>query len=147
MADNASTARRLYELWNERNFDEMASMAAEDGQLEVVGTGDVFHGAEGSRAYSEAWAAGFPDGRITIDNLIAAGDCVVAEFTGRGTHTGTFVTSAGEIPATGRTVTIKLCDVLEFRDGKVYRQRTYFDSGSIMAQLGLAAPQQQATTT
>lgn len=146
MADNLSTARRLYELWNERNFDEVASMAADDGQLEVVGTGDVFHGPDGSRVYSEVWAAGFPDGRITIDNLIAAGDWVVVEFTGRGTHTGTFVTSAGEIPATGRSVTIKLCDVLEFRDGKVYRQRTYFDSGSMMAQLGLAAPQQQATT-
>jgi predicted ester cyclase len=62
---------------------------------------------------------------------------VVVEFTGRGTHTGALVTSAGSIPATGRSVTLKLCDILEFTDGKIRRQRTYFDSGSLMAQLGL----------
>jgi predicted ester cyclase len=78
---------------------------------------------------------------ITIDNLIASGDVVVVEFTGRGTHTGPLVTSMGEIPATGRSLTLKLCDVVEFKDGKVASQRTYFDTGSMMAQLGLGAGQ------
>jgi hypothetical protein len=35
--------------------------------------------------------------------------------------------------------------VLEFKDGKVYRQRTYFDTGSMMAQLGLLAGQTAST--
>ena len=53
--------------------------------------------------------------------------------------TETLSTGMGDIPATGRSVTLQLCDVMEFKDGKVYRQRTYFDTGSMMAQLGLAA--------
>jgi predicted ester cyclase len=54
-------------------------------------------------------------------------------------------TSMGAIPATGRSVTLKLCDVLELSGGKIKSHRSYFDTGSMMAQLGLAA--EQAATT
>jgi steroid delta-isomerase-like uncharacterized protein len=146
MADNIALARRLYEGWNERKFDELADAIAPDGKIVVVGTGDVFEGPDGSRQYNRSWADGFPDGKVTIDNIFASGDCVVVEFTGRGTHTGTLATSMGQIPATGRSLTLKLCDVVEFKDGKVATQRTYFDSGSMMAQLGITA-EQIATAT
>jgi steroid delta-isomerase-like uncharacterized protein len=139
MADNADLARRLHEAWNERNFDEMADAAAPDATITIVGSGDTFEGADGSRSYNTMWADGFPDGKVTVDRVIASGDYVVVEFTGRGTHTGTLVTSMGDIPATGRSLTLQLCDVMEFKDGKVQSQTTYFDSGSMMAQLGITA--------
>jgi steroid delta-isomerase-like uncharacterized protein len=141
MADNADLARRLHEAWNERDFDEIADATAPDATITIVGSGDTFRGVDGSRDYNRMWADGFPDGRVTIDRVIASGDHVVVEFTGRGTHTGTLVTSMGEIPATGRSLTLQLCDVMEFQDGKVRSQRTYFDTGSMMAQLGLGAGQ------
>jgi steroid delta-isomerase-like uncharacterized protein len=141
MADNADLARRLHEAWNERNFDEIAEATAPDAILTIVGSGDTFEGPEGSRAYNQMWAEGFPDGAVTVDRVIASGDHAVVEFTGRGTHTGNLVTSMGEIPATGRSLTLQLCDVMEFKDGKVQSQRTYFDTGSMMAQLGLGAEQ------
>jgi steroid delta-isomerase-like uncharacterized protein len=141
MADNADLARRLYEAWNERNFDEIAEGTASDATITLVGSGDTFEGPEGSREYNRMWADGFPDGKVTIDRVIASGDHVVVEFTGRGTHTGTLVTSMGDIPATGRSLTLQLCDVMEFKDGKVQSQRSYFDTGSMMAQLGLGAEQ------
>lgn len=145
MADNLTLARTLYEGWNERRFDDIAETVSPDGKIVVVGTGDEFVGPEGARLYNQQWYDGFPDGHITIDNMIAAGDTVVVEFTGRGTHTGPLATSMGEIAATGRSLTLKLCDVLEFRDGKITAQRSYFDTGSMMAQLGLL-PEQQATS-
>jgi steroid delta-isomerase-like uncharacterized protein len=141
MADNASLARRIHEAWNERNFDEIAAATATEATITIVGSGDTFKGGEGSRAYNKMWADGFPDGKVTVDRVIDSGDYVVVEFTGRGTHTGTLVTSMGEIPATGRSLTLQLCDVMEFKDGKVQNQRTYFDTGSMMAQLGLASAQ------
>ena len=141
MADNADLARRLHEAWNERNFDEMAEATAPDATITIVGSGDTFEGADGSRAYNTMWADGFPDGKVTVDRVIASGDYAVVEFTGRGTHTGTLVTSMGDIPATGKSLTLQLCDVMEFKDGKVQSQTTYFDSGSMMAQLGITAEQ------
>ena len=141
MADNADLALRLHEAWNERNFDEMAEATSPDATITIVGSGDTFEGIEGSRAYNTMWADGFPDGTVTVDRVIASGDYAVVELTGRGTHTGTLVTSMGDIPATGRSMTLQLCDVMEFKDGKVQSQKTYFDTGSMMAQLGLTADQ------
>ena len=141
MASNAQLARRLHEAWNDRDFDEIAEATAPDATLMIVGSGDTYEGPDGTHAYNRMWADGFPDGQVTVDRVIESGDHVVVEFTGRGTHTGTLKTGMGEIPATGRSVTLQLCDVMEFKNGKVQSQRTYFDTGSLMAQLGLAAQQ------
>jgi steroid delta-isomerase-like uncharacterized protein len=145
MADNASLVRSIHEAWNDRNFDAIAEATAPDAVLTIVGSGDTYEGTEGARKFSAMWADGFPDGRVTVDRVIAAGDDVAVEYTGRGTHTGTLSTSMGDIAATGRSVTLQLCDMIEMRGGKVYRQRTYFDSGSMMAQLGLMAEQTAST--
>jgi predicted ester cyclase len=141
MADNVTLARSLYEAWNDRNFDRAAASVTPDAKITIIGSGDTFEGPEGIRKYDLMWAEAFPDGQITIDRVIAQGDHVVVEFTGRGTHTGTLVTPAGSIAATGRSVTLQLCDVLEISDGLVSSQRTYFDAGSLMAQLGLTVEQ------
>jgi predicted ester cyclase len=91
------------------------------------------------------WADAFPDGRITVDRVVEDDPFVVVEFTGHGTHTGPLTTAAGSIPATGRSVTLHLCDVLEFREGKAFSQHHYLDTGAMMAQLGLATEQTAAT--
>ena len=92
------------------------------------------------------WAGGFPDGRVEIENVIDGGNKVVVEHTGRGTQTGTLRTPMGEFDATGRSVTLKLADVWTFApDGTPTQMRTYFDSASMMAQLGLA-PQMAGAT-
>ena len=146
MADNETLARELYEAWNNRDWQASIDAMASGGTVTVMGTGETFEGADGVQHYNTMWADAFPDGRITIDHVCSAGDCVVVEFTGRGTHTGTLTTSMGSIPATGRSVTLHFCDVLEFSDGKVKQQRNYFDTGSLMAQLGVMAGQTATTT-
>lgn len=145
MTDNADLARSIYEAFNERNFDEIAEATAPDGVITIVGSGDTFQGVEGSRKYNEMWANGFPDGMVTLDRVLASGDHVVVEYTGHGTHTGTLATSMGDLPATGRSVTLQFCDVLEFENGLVRSQRSYFDTGSMMIQLGLGAEQAAST--
>jgi steroid delta-isomerase-like uncharacterized protein len=145
MADNVSLARSLYEAFNERDFDKLADCMTRDSTITIVGSGDTFQGPGGARKYNMMWAEAFPDGKITIDNIVSTGDYVIVEFTGRGTHTGTLTGPAGSIPATGRAVTLKLCDVLEVSQGLVSAQRTYFDSASLMSQLGIGAD--RAATT
>ena len=85
------------------------------------------------------WAYAFPDGRIEVDHMIAAGDFVVVEYVGRGTHAGPLRGSGRTVSPTGRSITLDICDVLEIRDGMIRSARSYFDSGSLMMQLGLMA--------
>jgi steroid delta-isomerase-like uncharacterized protein len=135
--DNVDIARKLYEHWNAREFDRVAELIAEDGEIVLVGSGTHFRGQDGSLEFSRMWADGFPDGKVPIARTVASGDTVVVECTGTGTHTGTLRGPAGEIPATGRSVTLQLCDVHDIRDGKIQRVGSYFDSASLLQQLGV----------
>ena len=144
MTDNITLVRDAYEAWNERDFDRQMAAMAPDITITMMGTGEVLQGVEGGRQYATGWADAFPDGQITLDTVAGGADTVVVEFTGRGTHTGTLVTSMGSIPPTGRSVTLHFCDVLTMADGKIKSQNTYLDTGSLMAQLGLASQQPAA---
>lgn len=136
-SDTISIARRLYEDWNERDFDHLAGLLAEDGEILLVGSGTSFRGPEGARQFAQMWANGFPDGRVTVDKVAASGNQVTIEHTGRGRHTGTLQSPAGEIPATGKSVTLQLCDVFTIEEGKITSLRSYFDSASLLTQLGV----------
>lgn len=137
MEDKAAIARRFYESWNRREFDEGAALVTEDCDILLVGSGARFRGPDGARQLDHMWADGFPDGKVTVDRIITGGDCCVVELTGRGTHTGTLKAPGGDIPATGRSVTLQLCDVLEFRGDKIASMHSYLDSASLLSQLGV----------
>jgi ketosteroid isomerase-like protein len=135
--DNVRIARSVYDYFNERQLDKMAGLMAAEGEIVLMGSDIRFRGPSGSIEFSRMWTDGFPDGRATIDNVVASGDHVVVQYTGKGTHTGALRTPAGEIPGTGRSITLDFCDVLEIRDGKVHLHQTYFDSASMLMQLGV----------
>ena len=135
--DNATIARAFFEGWNERDFDRPAALVAEDGEIVEVATGESFRGPAGARHEYEKWAAGLPDGRVEINNVIASGNWAVVESTLRGTNTGPFASAAGEIPATGQALEFDFCTVMEIKDGKVVRGRHYHDVATMMRQLGL----------
>lgn len=135
--DNARIARSLYDYWNDRQFDKMAELMAGEGEIVLMGSDTRFRGPSGALEFAQMWADGFPDGRATVENVVASGDHAVVQYTGTGTHTGALRTPAGEIPATGRSVTLDFCDVFEIRDGKIHLEQSYFDSASMLIQLGV----------
>jgi predicted ester cyclase len=102
-----------------------------------MGSDTHFRGPSGAIEFSQMWAEGFPDGRVKIDNVVASGNHVVLQYTGEGTQTGALKSPVGEIPPTGRSITLELCDVHEFRDGKIRSVQSYFDSASMLMQLGV----------
>jgi ketosteroid isomerase-like protein len=146
MADNATLARSLYDAWNDRDFGYAGRLMGEDAQIVVVGSGTTFRGPEGIRQYNMVWTDGFPDATVAIDRIVESGDTVVVEYTGSGTHTGPLLNESGTIAPTGRSLTLQFCDVLRFAGGRLLSQRTYYDTGALMAQLGLI-PASRATTT
>ena len=143
--NNATTARRLYQDWNKRNFDHLAGFYGRDCEIVVVGSGTRFEGLDGAKEYARMWADGFPDGQIKVETVIATEREVVVEFTGTGTHSGTLRAPGGEIQATGRSVTLQVCDVLRFQRGQVKSLHSYFDSAALLMQLGVM-PKTRITT-
>ena len=56
----------------------------------------------------------------------------------RGTHTGSMQTPAGVIPATGKSVGVRTCRIIEIKGDKVKPMRQYYDLMTMRQQLGLA---------
>jgi steroid delta-isomerase-like uncharacterized protein len=134
---SGSVARILYSAYGSRDFEEVAEWIAPDAELTSVATGDRFVGRDGFLQHARGWAAAFPDLRVEIQRVSAGDDSAVIEYTFRGTHTGAMVSAGGFIPPTGCLVELQLCDALEMRDGKVVRIASYFDSATMLRQMGL----------
>ena len=49
MTDNATLARSLYDAFNARDFDRAAALWADKGVITIVGSGQHFHGPNGSK--------------------------------------------------------------------------------------------------
>jgi hypothetical protein len=140
VGQNTSTARSAYDAWNERDFDRFAELF-KSGEIVMVGSGMTLPGMDGARRFAEMWAGGFPDGRVTIENVFEGDGGVAIEYTGTGTQTGVLQTPMGAIEPTGKSIELKLVDTWTFSpDGAPKQMKTYFDTGSLMTQLGVAAP-------
>jgi predicted ester cyclase len=74
---------------------------------------------------------------MTVEDLIAEGDTVVARVVIRGTHRGEYM----GLPATGKQIEFSGFDCLRIVDGKFAEHWGTFDQLSMMQQLGaLPAP-------
>jgi steroid delta-isomerase-like uncharacterized protein len=117
---------------NEYRFDDTLA-TFDHPRYEIIGTGDVYDGADAVAEYYRSSRDAFPDQRNQNTVLHAAEDAVIAEFDLVGTHLG----ELRGIPPTGRSFRCRMCAVFEFeRDGeKIVCERVYFDQGTIARQL------------
>ena len=70
----------------------------------------------------------------TIDRL-EVGDKLVVAFRLLGRHTGTLGTPLGDVPATGKSVTVHGMDILTFSDGRITAITVLSDQLGMLAQL------------
>ena len=61
---------------------------------------------------------------------------MAVEFVASGTHTGPLMTPGGAIPASNNQVTLNVCEVHQWKDGKLSRLVNYQDAMSLMVQVG-----------
>ena len=123
--------REYHDCWNRRDWARMRELLHPQYTY-TGGDGQEQRGPEAGLAVARMFATGIPDGRINITNLRSDGDFVTVEFIGTGTHQGDLM----GIAPTGKKVSIPVCNVIEVRDGKIYREREYMDIATIMIQVG-----------
>ena len=137
--ENFKIVRGMYDAFNKKDFIDGQKLIDDYAQFEIVPLGVKLTGKEGYLQFVNNWANAFPDGLCDVTNISAAEDWAVGEFVGRGTHTGSLMSPEGEIFPTGKSVNVPFCEVIKIKDGKIVSLKEYFDTATMMKQLGILA--------
>ena len=122
---------RDWEIYDELNAPDFVNLSAPPG---------VPSDREGGKLFLGSFFSAFPDARWTVDDMIAEGDRVATKKTFTGTHSG----ALGQIPPTGKEVSLQYVDILRLRDGKIIEHWLVIDQLNFMQQLGVLTNEQGA---
>ncbi|TLZ78120.1 MAG: ester cyclase [Methanobacteriota archaeon] len=131
-ARREAVVREHMESENRHEFDVTLRTFAHP-RYELIATGEVYDGEEAVRSYYAASRAAFPDQRNEVRTLHHADNAVVVEFDLMGTHRGPL----RSIPPTGREFTCRMIALFLFEGERIVCERVYFDSATILGQLGI----------
>ena len=137
VSKNVEAFRAAHQAFNRRDFDAVVNLLTEDFSYEDRPRGVTFTGRTGFREFMQGWVAAFSNATVSEPTYIDGGKIVVAEFVGRGTNDGPL----GPLPATGRPMNVRFCEIMRFNDqGQIVSGAAYYDQLSMMVQLGHAQP-------
>ena len=129
--DNKADVLRGYEEgFHQRNLAVFDELMAPDYVWHIASM--TVQGREPAKQLISGFLTAFPDGRYTIEDMIAEGDRVVVRQTFRGTHQGDFM---GMAP-TGKQVTVTEMEIFRVANGKGVENWTNSDDLGLLQQLG-----------
>jgi ketosteroid isomerase-like protein len=95
-------------------------------------------GREAIAEYLRQLTDGFPDVRYEPQHGHESGNVAIDEGYVVGTHTAPLSLPSGEsVPATGKQIRVRSCDIASVEGGLVTNHRFYFDQMEFLGQLGL----------
>jgi steroid delta-isomerase-like uncharacterized protein len=115
-------------------FDRTLNTFGGQPRYEIMATGQVFDGDDEVMGYYRATRAAFPDQRHDNVRYHLADDTVIVEFDLLGTNLGEFY----GFPPTGKAFRVPVIAVFFFDDDRIVNERIYFDSASLVTQIGRA---------
>ena len=133
MSTPATIHTEIAAAWNKRDYNAMRSLVHRDYSYTGGDGKEIAGGPDVALGVAQMFASAFTDGVLTVKRVYVQGDTAIAEMVGTGTHNGEFM----GIAPTGRQVAITICNVIEMRDGKAYREREYMDMLAMMSQIGV----------
>ena len=124
------------ETFNDHDIDGFAGVLADDVVYRAPG-GISGQGKAACAQFFAGWFGAFPDAHVQVHALHIADEVAVEEGTFTGTHRGALPSPTGDIPPTGRPVTVDYIQVLRFRHGKHTSFNLMYDRLQMLEQLGL----------
>ena len=131
---NKAIVRRLFEeLWNKGNLSLADELLAPNYAHYDPSTPDVGRGPESEKKRATLYRTAFPDLRLTIEDIIAEGETVMARWSCRGTHKG----DLSGIAPTGKQFNISGVTIARLSNGKMAEGWVNWDALGLMQQLGV----------
>ena len=129
--EHKALVRRVFE----RGINERDDAALEEALAKDYVNHDMpapSRGWEGFRQVIGMFRAGFPDMRVTLEDVLADGDKVTTRGFFTGTHEGDFM----GVPASGASIRVSYIDIWRIANGKAVENWVRLDMLSLMQQIG-----------
>jgi predicted ester cyclase len=126
-------ARWFEELWNKKNYKIPYELVHPEFVAHGAGGQRIKQGPEGVIELVKAWHTAFPDGHMTMDDIITEGDMSVIRMTWEATHTGPF----GTIAPTGRRIKVTSTGIDRVVNGKIVEGWGELDMMGMFMQMGV----------
>ena len=135
--ENAGYIRHgIEEIFNRRNMAVADERFAEDIVLHSPAQREPMRGRATLKGFIGKLHTAFPDMRVTLEDLVAAGDRVVTRCTTRGTQDGDYFGT----PPTGNPVTMSEVQIYRVVDGRIVELWLFFNVLDVLVQLGVIPP-------
>ncbi len=125
--------RSFEELWNKGNLSLADELFTPNYEHHDASSPDFGRGPESEKKRAALYRTAFPDLQLTIEDIIAEGQTVVARWSCRGTHKG----DLSGIAPTGKQVTISGVSIARFTNGKMVEGWVNWNALGLMQQLGV----------
>lgn len=126
---NKEVVRRYYEAWGQQDLETAAAMVTED----FINNSSTSQGREGIYEEGQFWFSAFPDAKVSIEDMLADGDKVVARVSTTATHRGEFFGA----PPTGNSVEISEIDIFRVENGLIAEAWAAPDIYGLLSQIGV----------
>lgn len=137
MGEARDIMNRVTDAFVSQSWDAAAKLYATDAVAVTPDQGEV-RGSDNIVAWSKQFFEAFPDARYEPVNEYESGNTAIDEGYFVGTNTGPLQGPTGEtIPATGKPVRARACDIATVENGVITSHRFYFDQLDFLSQLGL----------
>ena len=138
--ENMRIVRRIYaEVFDRHNLDVINEYYTADFVYHSPGNPDFDR--ESLKQGLAAYITAFPDVRLTVEDMFAAGDRVAVRFSAVGTQRGEYL----GVPPTGKQVTVTSILIHRLADGKMVEDWEWEDHLGVLQQLGIVSLPQRRT--
>lgn len=128
--DNKALVQRFYEeVINQKNLAALDQFVAPNAVNHTVPTGLP----QGQSQFLGMHLGAFPDVNVTVEDLLAEGDKVIARVSIRGTQQGAF----GSIHPRGKPIMVMAINIFRITNGKMVEHWGLADRLSALQQLGV----------
>lgn len=146
MAHPIDVARDSLDAFNAGDFEKLRALHTADYVEDEFATGRRFDSLDEAMEAARGWRRSFPDAKGTVVGAYGDDRTAVLEIRWEGTNEGPMPTpDGGELPPSGRQVSVRACQVFEIRDGLIGSSRHYFDLLTLLEQIGVEAAEEART--
>ena len=125
----------------ENCHDIEAMLTTFDGRPRYEFNGETHDGADAVRELHKTLSRALPDLHAKVDRMRHADDAVIFEGSIMGTHDGEW----NGIAPTGRRIEFGGAAIFEFEDDRLVCEKVFFDTATVLAQMGVMPAQSRTT--